>query len=193
MQRTSLLALSGALLLSACGSAGGTAAAGNNPLLQIQHDEQLADSLANLIITKDPLADDASTRTMLEGEIAKTKESLAATQRAQAAGMSGPMRSEKEEVGGWALYMNNTLYTSSDFSSPPGLDLHLYVTAVVDPRDVVFPDITSIDLGRIEYPYGAMALPVHAKPDAVKNLRSVVLWDAKLKRLYGFAQLSARK
>lgn len=193
MQRTTLFALFSVLLLSACGNASGTTTAGNNPLLQIQHDEELADSLANLIIAKDPLADDAKTRTMLEGEITKAKESLAATQRAQAAGISGPMRSEKEEVTGWTLYMNDTLYTSSDFSSHPGLDLHLYLTAVVDPRDVVFPDITSIDLGRIEYPYGAMALPVHAKPDAVKNLRSVVLWDAKLKRLYGFAQLSARQ
>ena len=64
---------------------------------------------------------------------------------------------------------------------------------LVDPRDVVFPDITSIDLGRIDYPYGAMSLPVHAKADAAKNLRSVVLWDAKLKRLHGFAQLSARQ
>jgi hypothetical protein len=189
MQRTSIVALLSVLLLSACGSS--QANIGGNPLVQIQHDEELADSLANIIIQKDPLADDASTRAILENGIAKAKESLAATQALKRGSISGPFIAVYESVEGWALFQNGTLYLSSDFHSRPGLDLHLYLTTVVDPRDAVFPDITAVDLGRIEYPYGAMALK-GPTGDAAKNIRSLVLWDAKLKRLHGFVQLSAR-
>ncbi len=188
MQRTSIIALLSVLLLSACGNQGDIA---GNPLVRTQHDEELADSLANIIIQKDPLADDPSTRAILENGIAEAKKSLAATQTLKRGSISGPFIPLYESVQGWALFQNGTLYLSSDFQSRPGLDLHLYLTTLVDPRDAAFPDITAVDLGRIEYPYGAMTLK-GPTGDAAKNLRSLVLWDAKLKRLHGFVQLSAR-
>ncbi len=189
MQRHLFAVLGCLSLLAAC--SGPTARPDANPLLRIQREEELADSLANVIIMKDPVADDESTRKFIESEIVRAKESLAEAQRLQLKGASGPFIPVKESVEGWALYIDGMLYLSSDFHSRPGTDLHLYVSTVVDPRDVAFPDVTALDLGRIDYPYGAMALPVSTdyKPE---ELRSVVLWDAKLKRLHGFVQLSRR-
>jgi hypothetical protein len=187
MKRTTLAAACGMLLLAGCG-----APRAGNPLLQIQHDEQLADALASIIINKDPLADDAAMRAELEKQIAAAKNSLSAVQSATKDAAQGPFIPAKADVRGWMLYQDDMLYLSSDFESDPGLDLHLYLTTVVDPRDVSFPVITAVDLGRIDFPYVAMALPVPHRNDAEK-LRSGVLWDNTLKRLYGFVQLSQRQ
>ena len=52
-----------------------------------------------------------------------------------------------------------------------------------------FPDATAIDLGALEYPYGAIVLQVPHQQQPEKY-RSLVLWDSTFKRMYGFAQLS---
>lgn len=162
----------------------------NNSLLKSQRLEELADTLANIIITEDPASKDVVTRNMITAEIAKTKEALAAEQAAQKNGLSGPFLSVMESVQGNVLLKDGMLYLSSDFYSRPGLSLHLYLTTAVDPRDVTFPDVTAVDLGALDYPFGPMAFAVHG--DKTENMRTAVLWDAKLKRLYGFAQLSVR-
>lgn len=163
----------------------------NNTLLKSQRLEELADTLANIIIMQEPASKDDATREMITAEIAKAKEALAIEQSIQKSGLSGPLLSAMESVQGNVLLQNGVLYLSSDFYSRPGIDLHLYLTTAVDPRDVAFPDVTAVDLGEIKFPFGPMAFAVQS--ENLQNMRTAVLWDTKLKRMYGFAQLSVRK
>jgi len=189
MKHSRVLVLLSVALFAGCGQK--QLAPENNTLLQSQRLEELADTLANIIITQDPSSKDDATREMITMEIAKAKEALAIEQTAQKNGLSGPFLSAMETVQGNVLLQNGALYLSSDFYSRPGLNLRLYLTSAVDPRDVTFPDVTAVDLGEIVYPFGPMAFAVQGKD--LQNMRTAVLWDVKLKRLYGFAQLSVRK
>ena len=67
--------------------------------------------------------------------------------------------------------------------------MHLFLSESVDPRDIEFPDDSSVDLGPILSPYGAQRYAVPTT-DPPQRYRTAVLWDMKLERLYGFAQLS---
>lgn len=189
MKHSHALVLISVALFAGCGQK--QLAPENNTLLQSQRLEELADTLANIIITQEPASKDDAMREMITKEIAKAKEALAVEQAAQKNGLSGPFLSVMEAVQGNVLLQNGTLYFSSDFYSRPGVSLHLYLTTAVDPRDVTFPDVSAVDLGEITYPFGPMAFAVQGKN--AENMRTAVLWDTKLKRLYGFAQLSVRK
>lgn len=181
-----------ATLVALAGCAGTTDNRSQNRLLRIQRAEELADTLANIIIEQDPITKDPATMEMITKEIARAKQALAAEQSAQSTAMSGPFLSMQESVQGWALMQDGALHLSSDFHSRPGIDLRIYLTTAVDPRDVTFPDVSAVDLGSIDYPYGPLILQIPSG-SATEKLRTAVVWDARLKRLHGFAQLSVRQ
>ncbi len=160
-----------------------------NPLSATRYEEELANTLANFIIQKEKFTEVPGVAEKLQKYIVKAKNRLADADDILNAGMKGPMLSMKVTTTGYAALIGTKLYFSTDFETKPGINLHVYITEAVDPRDVEFPDSTAIDLGEIQTPYGAQVydVPRQKKKNA---LRTVVLWDKELKLLYSFGQLS---
>ena len=160
-----------------------------NPLYAEQYYDILLDRMVELDIQDDPLMQDASKAALVDNtRLDALKKAKEATQR-QREGTIGQFIGASEEVRGEALYVDNMLYFGPTFETYPGPELHVFLSTVVDPRDVAFPDDTSMDLGRVESAFGAQSMAV---PEVENPLlyRTVALWDTKLERLYGFAQLA---
>lgn len=178
-------------LLTACNpNTTNIAEQNSNPLTASRYGDELADTLANFIISKDPITEKDGMEEFINNEIAKAKAISLDAREKQAQGLMGRLISLDNDVIGQALYIDNTLYFSSDFIVDPGPSLHIYLTETVDPRDGVFPDSTAVDLGEAQSSYGAQQYRVSATSD---KLRTLVFWDTKLQKMYGFAQLSRRE
>ncbi len=162
-----------------------------NPLTAIQYGNELADTLADIIIQDDPLLERAGMEEFLQQNIAKAKTMVQVGRDARMRGRFGSFIPLSEYVQGDALYVDNRLYFSPTFLADPGIVLHVYLTQAVDPREVEFPDATAINLGEIQSIYGPQTyiVPPQENPDLY---RMVVLWDVQLSRLYGFAQIGNR-
>lgn len=188
--KTLLIVIAAATALSACGAAGTSIDLENsNPLVVSRYGDELADTMANLVIQNDPVIKEPGMQQLIEKEIARAK-SMAIRGRQEAKeGAQGAIIAEKESVTGYALLLADTLWLSSDFETSPGPDLHVYLTTIVDPRGASFPDETAMDLGIIQSVYGAQKYSLPSKIDPAV-MRTLVLFDATLKRIYGFAQLS---
>jgi hypothetical protein len=160
-----------------------------NPLTASRYGDDLADTMANLVIQNDPIIKEPGMRQIIDQEIARGKSIAVGAREQTDQGAKGALIPIKESVTGNVLLLQDTLNFSSDFETKPGPDLHVYLTTVVDPRDKAFPDATAVDLGPIQSAYGAKqyALPGKTDPGV---LRTLVLFDRTLKRIYGFAQLS---
>ena len=196
MKHVLILSTAGLVLLTlvACGvrATGGSANEMlNNPLYAEWYYKDLVEDMMNMEIQNDPITQDEKKKAVIDAtrqdalELAKE-----ATKRRQT-GVSGHFTPGQENVQGQALLLSGILYLGPDFDAVPGPSLHLYLTTAVDPRDLKFPDPTALDLGVLHGPYGAQA---YLLPRAQQDLlyRSVVLWDTKLDRLYGFAQLAGQ-
>ena len=178
------------LVLSACSSEGTSISEQNrNPLTASRYGDELADSMANLIIQEDPAAKDPELRKVIESEIARGKSIGEDARAIQRNGWLGGLIGIKGQVSGYALYLPDELYLSSDFMSTPGPSLRVYLTTVVDPRDVAFPDPTAIDIGSLQSVYGAQVYRVPAQQEP-RKFRTFVIYDTRLEMIYGFAQLS---
>ncbi len=166
-----------------------------NPLFAEIYYNDLVDTLTNIEIGQDR-ADNIEfmKNKAAVARMRKVKESaLKSSQEARSAhdrGLSGSFVSASETVNGEVLIVDDMLYTDPTFNTPPGSQLHLYLTSVLDPRDVPFPAKDDTDLGALEHPYGASSLKLSLVKGDPKP-RSVVLYDTLLSRIYGFAQLSA--
>lgn len=160
-----------------------------NPLTDSRYGDELADTLANLIIQSDPLTKDPTMLQMINDNIAKAKDMGNSARDLMSEGMQGAIIALTQDVVGYVLTLDGTLYISSEFTTDPGLDLHVYLSEAVDPRDAHFPDPTAVDLGKLQSPYGAQSYTIASKKSP-ELLRTFVLYDRTLKRLYGFAQLS---
>ncbi len=178
-----------AVFFAGCASAGTTSISqqNENPLTASRYGDELADTMAGIVISQDPIATDPAMRKLIDAGIAQGKQLSAVARQDQKTGITGQLFSVKQDAAGYALLIQNTLYLSSDFITDPGLDLHLYLTKTVDPREGQFPDDNAVDLGEIQSIYGAQKYTVPGETD---GLRTVVIWDTRLKRLYGFGQLS---
>jgi len=160
-----------------------------NHLFAEAYYDTLLDRMVELDIQDDPLLEDSGKASIVENTrrdaLAKAKEAT----RKQREGLAGNFVPAKEQTGGEVLYVDNSLHFGPTFDTYPGPSLHVLLTTIVDPREGTFPDDTAIDLGEIQSPLGAQIIPVPEMEDTAKY-RTVVLWDTKLERLYGFAQLS---
>ncbi len=178
-------------LLSACSSNVQTSIEeqNRNPLTASRYGDELADSMANMVIQEDSISKDPAMRKIIDAQIERGKSIGDDARMKHQEGMRGGFVEIKAAVMGYVLYVDDTVYFSPDFLTPPGADLRVIHTTVVDPRDVAFPDPTSIDLGSLQSVYGAQqySVPHQDKPELY---RTVVIFDRKLKRIYGFVQLS---
>lgn len=184
------------LLLTAC-TGNGTAVVTSprwedllkNPLYAERYWDDLTDRVTDMQMReKDALKDPRMVALLDEvrrNALSRAQEAAAKKRE----GTTGQFAGIAADTLGWALLTKDALYLSSDFLTYPGPSLKIYLTTVVDPRNAAFPDRTSIEVGRLESPYGAQqyALPPAAR--AAKGLRTVVLYDGKLQRIYAFAQL----
>lgn len=188
--RTTLFIIPALLALAACSPVQTSISEQNkNPLTASRYGDELADTMANFIITEDPITKDPDVLKTINSEIERGKDIANEARTIQNAGWMGPILQLKADVIGYVLYSSDTLYLSSDFETSPGPSLHLYLTTVVDPRDGTFPDPTAIDLGSLQAAYGPQQYAVPRQQDEGK-LRTFVLFDSRLKQIYGFAQLA---
>ncbi len=187
--RITLLLPATVLLLTACAPAPLSIESQNeNPLTASRYGDELADTMAKFIINNDPILEDASMRTLIEDEIEKGKDISERAQKRQNKGLIGGIISMKASVLGYVLLIDKTLFLSSDFATSPGPSLHIYLSTVIDPRDADFPDDTAMDLGPLQAAYGQQQYKVSTGDP--EKLRSFVLYDTRLKMIYGFAQIS---
>ena len=159
-----------------------------NPLYAQRYWEDLTETMVNIQINKDK--DIVGNQQKLAAVDTLRRNALEKAQTISLlmhGGKEGQFLTIKEQTNGSVLLLNNILYFSPDFETIPGSSLHLYLTQSVDPRNGSFPDKTSTDLGKLASPYGAQQYPVPGKN--VTALRTAVLYDTDLSRIYGFVQL----
>ncbi len=193
--RRSLLIASSLLLLSACGRPATAVSVSleqrlANPLFAEYYYDDLVEHLVDLEIQNDAMLEDASVKAASD---AARRDGLLAAKSAtkkQEEGLSGNMVPAKDFTEGEVLVVDNMLFFHPEFITTPGPDVRVYVSNVIDPRDAAFPDPTAVDVGMLQSPYGEQSYALVApKEGEAPSLRSVVLWDAALKRIVGFAQL----
>jgi len=179
-----------AILLTGCAAptrlGTGTENLMDNPLFAQRYYDELTDRMVEIQLREKDVTDTgtlAAADRVRADALAKAQEQTAKKRGRKL----GQFLSIKEATEGWALLLGNILYVSSDFVTYPGPSLHLYLTTVLDPRDGTFPDATSIDLGLLSTPYGAQQYTLPAAGTGTA-LRTAVLYDTELKRLYAFAQ-----
>lgn len=160
-----------------------------NPLYAERYFKDLVTTMVDMEIHEQRML----TGSGLEATVVRAKER--ALERAKMAeaqtreGLIGSFVPAKEEPIGQVLLLGTKLYMGSDFSTEPGPNLHVYLSTLIDPRDITFPDEAALHLGPLKNAYGAQNYDVTTTQDA-KTFRTVVLYDQALKRVYGFAQIS---
>lgn len=187
-----LCASFGLLALTACQNNGSQEHTLNylleNPLFAERYAESMVDTMVNLEIYNDPLIEDEKKKDIADKAKKKWLEVAQKSRKEQRKGSIGHFNSVKEYAAGEVLYLNDTIFLAPDFDSSVGPSMHFFLTTVVDPRDVEFPDETAIDIGEVQSNLGTARYNV-PKVENPKDFRTLVLWDTKLERIYGFAQL----
>lgn len=160
-----------------------------NPLYAEQYSEELVDAMVNLEIYEDPIVKDAEKKKIIDNTKEKWLKVAKKARTDQREGSKGGLIPIDGYVDGEVLYRHDKLHFPAYFASTPGPSIHVYLSTVVDPRDVAFPDESALDLGEIYSPYGAQTYAVPTVEDP-RDYRTVALWDTKLEKLYGFAQIN---
>lgn len=160
-----------------------------NPLYAERYAEDLVDRMVEFKIQSDPLLEDAGKAAIVEETRTKWLEIARDARKKQREGLRGILVTMKEPTKGEVLYVDNILYTDTTTDIAPGPNVHLYLSSVIDPRDVEFPDESAVDIGKVQSAYGAQQYSVPPVNDP-EIYRTVVVWDNDLERLYGFAQMN---
>ena len=163
-----------------------------NPLFAERYWDEMADRMANLQISKDPLMENADKAAIADRARQSAIELSQLSRQKRLEGIFGGFVTVNEATEGYALLVDRTLYLSTTFTTYPGPSLYLFLSPDVDPRESDFPNDNTLALGALQSPYGAQSytLPALKEGEEDPGYRTVVLWDTKLERLYGFAQLS---
>ncbi len=160
-----------------------------NPLYAKRYYEDLVEHMVNLEIQNDPLSESGATKDMIEDtRIAALSEAKSANAK-RSSGLNGSLVSDFDYARGNVLLLDNVLFLGPEFSATPGIDLHVYVSSTIDPRDAAFPDPSAADLGSLKEAYGAQQYDVPKQTEGEPAFRTFVLFDRALNRVYGFAQL----
>ncbi len=190
MQKTiALTLLTVSLVLISCSSAAPSAQL-DNPLYAESYYKELVENMMNLEIQSDPIIKDASKKSIIDSvRVSALAKAQAATVR-RMQGTFGNLMPVTIDAQGQVLALDGIVYFGPDTSVRPGPEVHVYLSSDIDPRSGTgagaFPQTTDADVGLFQNFYGASSYSI---PDAMKDVRTVVLWDKKLKRLYAFAQL----
>ncbi len=195
MNRTIALTLVTALLLAACAPAAEPVTPTleqnlKNPLFAERYWTELSERMVSLHLAEDPVVKDDRVKAVDNLKDMGVRRAQEAT-KIRNSGRYAQFLSIGELTEGDVLLLGNMLYLGTGFASYPGGDVRLYLTDVVDPRDVAFPDATAIDLGKLQSPYDAQMYTLSVDEERLKTVLTVVVWDAALKRIHAFAQLPA--
>lgn len=189
------LALPSLLLLAACANGAGDTSVGEmlkNPLYAEHYYDARTDHMVNLVLQNDPLAKDAVSKEVVEKFRAEALRQATKANQEQARGAGGAILSDFSYARGEALLLDNTLYIGPTFDIVPGPDIRVYVSTMLDPREGTFPDESAVALGVLKTAYGAHSYALPDVDPPRTDLRSVVFYDQRFKRIYGFAQLQSR-
>jgi len=159
-----------------------------NPLFAERYAKMMVGRLTELEINKDPLLEEAKKQNIVTEMKQKWMEVDNEARKIQREGLRGEFVGIKEFVNGEILILEHILYFASDFETDPGPGLSIFLSDVVDPRDIDFPRTSDINLGPLQSPYGQQRYSIPETVDTT-TLRTVILWDTELQRLYGFAQI----
>lgn len=160
-----------------------------NPLFAERYYEDLVQRMVELEIGEHAILSDPKKKQMADAARRKGLQQSREAEQKQLKGIYGSFVNAEENTTGNVLYVDDMLYMDPVFETFPGVDLRVYLSTIVDPRDVQFPDETALDLGRLESPYGAQQYRV-PEVDNMLKYRTVVLFDDGLERIHGFAQIS---
>lgn len=191
--RLSLFSLLSLLILSGCRGESSTRSRPlsdrlQNPLFAEQYWSEKAEHMADFIRNEDPITKDAVKKAVIESERADAVAKLEEVRKSMSSGRKGALLIATEPIQGMALLLNNTLYFGSTFLAYPNPDTYVYLTTIVDPRDTTFPDATSYQVGPLQSPYGEQEYVIpESRSDP--RFKTVVIYDKKLDRILGFAQL----
>ncbi|NOS66900.1 MAG: hypothetical protein HOO67_00820 [Candidatus Peribacteraceae bacterium] len=163
----------------------------NNPLVAERYWSEMAEHMADYVRMGDAIAKDPVKLAIIDAERLHALDRVAEARILKEEGTSGVFVqvTPHETAIGEVLLRGTTLSFGTSFLVDPTPSARVYLTTMVDPRDGQFPDQTGIDLGELQTAYGAQeyALPDGTRTDA---LRTAVLYDTKLERVLGFAQLA---
>jgi hypothetical protein len=160
-----------------------------NPLFAERYGDEMVNMYVDLAIREDPIFENARMEKYINDRRRHWLQAARDATKEQEKGGIGQFIAVKEPLKGEVLYLDNKLYLDTIFYATPSPNLRLHITTVVDPRNIEFPDETSIDIGELVSPYGAQEYDVTPVENPILY-RTVVLWDKKLNRLHGFAQLT---
>ena len=162
-----------------------------NPLVAERYWSGLAEHMADFVRTKDPILKDSVKASVIDAERLRALERVHQARALKKEGMSGIFQSihPGEDAFGEALLRTDTLYFGTTFEIKPNPSVQVFLTTMLDPRDGPFPDKTSLNLGTLQTAFGAQEYEI---PEAKMNpkFQTVVLYDTRLERMIGFAQLS---
>lgn len=160
-----------------------------NPLFAERYADEMVDAMVEFTIKNDPIIEDAAKAKVIEKNRTKWLEVARDATKAQREGTMGSYIPVSAFGRGEFLYKDDVLYVDTVFELIPGPNLQVLLTTVVDPRDVEFPDESALSLGILKTTYGAHRYTVPLQEDPLAY-RTVVLWDADLEKMWGFAQLN---
>ena len=187
MRRIAFL-FAGTLLLAAC-TAGPSASLQDrlqNPLFAEYYYDDLVDQMVTLQLHNDPAVVEDAGKDLADATRRDALQQSRDAQGLQQQGRMGEFVEAEAYAKGEVLLTDDALYFHPTFLATPGVDIRVMLTESIDPRDVEFPDPSAQDLGGLKSPYGDQWYALSAPQD---SMRTVVLWDAGLKRLMSFAQL----
>lgn len=160
-----------------------------NPLYAESYYDVLTEQMVNFALDT-TFVEETGSQSTIDRTRTRSLEHSGLAVEAQQKGKSGKFISDRGLTFGEALLLEDVLYFGTDFETSPGPALQVYLSNVIDPRDVEFPDDSSVALGPLKDVFGAQSLSVPERPAThTGSLRTVVLWDADLEFIYGFVQL----
>lgn len=193
MKNARFLLLFSTVLLTACGSPknGGVSLQENlqNPLFAQRYYEDMAGQMVTFVLNKDSILKDDAKKAAVDAARSDATKRAGDALNIKQQGRTAFLISEQGLSEGNVLILKDTLYLGPDFLVSPSPSMHLYLSDITDPRLASFPDTTAVDLGLVQNPYGAQSVEL---PKNDVSYRTVVLWDTKLKMVYGFAQFSGQ-
>ncbi|PIP65325.1 hypothetical protein COU77_02875 [Candidatus Peregrinibacteria bacterium CG10_big_fil_rev_8_21_14_0_10_49_16] len=189
---TYITAIVSAGILTACTTASSNSTSAidlHNPLVAKRYYDELVENMVLLTLNKDPLLEDSAANRLIERTRREGLEQARTASMLQLEGKAATLLPMEVFLQGRTLLTKTHLFFSPDTEITPGIDLHVLLTTVVDPRDADFPDATAMDLGLLQNPYGAQTYELAEPIEDLDLIRSVVIWDTALSRLHGFGQL----
>ena len=162
----------------------------SNPLFALRYWEEMTDRLANLHVQKDPLLQDKTLAKIADDNRVYALEKAKEVNTVLRGGQLGSFNSVAETITGNAYFRDHTLYLGSDFMAYPGPALHFFLSTDFDPSGKEVEKPGNIDLGIVRNPYGEDTYIIPKTQDTSK-IQSLIMWDTRLKRMFGFSQLIA--